>query len=638
MNRSTSSEPRDAIDDDDLLATLPAPVSRALATFSHAFAATVAAAPNATLRPNSDGVATLDGSAEAALASMPLGDALEIGATLGEGGMGVVRLGRQRALGRAVAVKTLRDDARASDAGRLLREAWISATLEHPNIVPVYELGTGADGRPVLVLRLVEGSSWAQVLDDPEALAARLTAGTDALEWNLRVLAQVCDAVGLAHARGILHRDIKPDNVMLGRHGEVYLLDWGIAATLEPDPSGRLPCVRDAAEVVGTPCYMPPELLQTDVARMGPALDVYLLGATLYELVAGRPPHAGDGFAAIATSILFGPPRLEEPEVPSELAAIVHRAMALEPGDRHPSARALRDALLTFLAHRHSVAVARDAGRALRELEALAREESPERARVYATLGEARFGFRQALSEWSENAEAQRGLAQAVRVGVELELRLGQNQAAASLLAELTDPPADLEARVHDALAREKEERQRNERLARDHDPAIGRRTRIVMQLVFASCWILGPFAGMALQNAGWPATKLVGGFGLVQFALAMAFAAWARDALLGSKNNRRWLGVGAGMALFQTMLCVVIDRLGAGDRVLFACVAAHWSFAAFVAGAMLSRPWFVYSAAMALALVASLSSPSSTWLFLAGANLSTLLFPALEWRKIRTS
>lgn len=637
MSRPSPFEPRDAADGADLLATLPAPVARTLATFSNAFAATVAAAPNATLRPNSDGATTLDATAEAALPSMRLGEALEMGATLGEGGMGVVRLGRQRALGRAVAVKTLRDDARPSDAGRLLREAWISATLEHPNIVPVYELGTGADGRPVLVLRLVEGSSWAQVLDDPEALASRLTAGTDALDWNLRVLAQVCDAVGLAHARGILHRDIKPDNVMLGRHGEVYLLDWGIAATLEPDPSGRLPCVRDVAEVVGTPCYMPPELLQADVTRMGPALDVYLLGATLYELVTGRPPHTGNGFAALASSILLGPPRLEEPAVPAELAAIIHRAMATDPGDRHPSARALRDALLTFLGHRHSVAVARDAARALRELEALALEDDPERARIYATLGEARFGFRQALSEWSDNAEARQGLAQAMRVGVELELRLGRAEAAASLLAELTDPPADLETRVRAALAREEEERQRNERFARDHDPSIGRRTRTLMQLVFASCWIIGPFAGMKLQAAGWPVAKLLGGFGLVQFALAAAFAVLARDALLGSKNNRRWLGVGAGMALFQAMLCVVIDRLGAGDLVLFACVTAHWSFAAFVAGAMLSRPWFVYAAALSMALVASLSWPSSTWLFLAGANLSTLLFPALEWRKIRT-
>jgi hypothetical protein len=143
--------------------------------------------------------------------------------TLGEGGMGIVRLAEQRALGREVAVKSLRADRATPEAAlRLVREAWITGRLEHPNIVPVYTLGVGADGLPMIVMKRIEGTLWS---DHLRGRAVPPCAPERTLEWNLRVLMQVANAVELAASKGIVHRDLKPDNVMIGRFGEVNVLD-----------------------------------------------------------------------------------------------------------------------------------------------------------------------------------------------------------------------------------------------------------------------------------------------------------------------------------------------------------------------------------------------------------------------------
>jgi len=214
--------------------------------------------------PSSGAMAALD--ALRALGAT-LGGKIDVHHTIGEGGMGVVHLATQATLGRHVAVKTLRKGAGDEEAAlRILREAWVTGALEHPNVVPVHDVGVDASGAPVIVMKRIEGRVWSHLMRDGAEITRRFGA-TDPLEWNLRTLVSVCNAVHFAHSRGILHRDLKPDNVMIGEFGEVYVLDWGIAVSLKDDPSGRLPCASQATDIAGTPHYMAPEMLLGDPQR-----------------------------------------------------------------------------------------------------------------------------------------------------------------------------------------------------------------------------------------------------------------------------------------------------------------------------------------------------------------------------------
>ena len=191
-------------------------------------------------------------------------------------------MAEQRSLAREVAIKTVKDHAgeRARDA--LCDEAVVTGLLEHPNVIPVHALGCDSEGRPLLVMKRVEGVAWRDLLRDPEhpAWATHAAAPEDRLAFHLDVLADVSQAAAFAHSRRIVHRDIKPENVMIGEFGEVYLLDWGLAVT-----AGR---ELEPGTLVGTPAYMAPEMVGG--GRVDGRTDVYLLGATLHEVLTGRPP------------------------------------------------------------------------------------------------------------------------------------------------------------------------------------------------------------------------------------------------------------------------------------------------------------------------------------------------------------
>ncbi len=215
-----------------------------------------------------------------------------VGQTLGEGGMGIVRLGTQVSLGRSVAVKSTRPERSNPQAvAKLVQEAWVTGFLEHTSIVPIYDLTEDQNGRPMLVMRRIEGLEWSELFGDADAIRERFGA-SDLLDWNLRVLMQLASALHFAHGRQILHLDLGPANVMIGPLGEVYLVDWGLAMALGGDK--RLPRAADNTEIIGTPSYVAPEMLTGDGTQLRPQTDVYLLGSTLYTLLAGEPPHRGD--------------------------------------------------------------------------------------------------------------------------------------------------------------------------------------------------------------------------------------------------------------------------------------------------------------------------------------------------------
>lgn len=237
----------------------------------------------------------------------------------------------------------------------------------------------------------------------------------DRAEAHVEILLRVCDALEYAHARGVIHRDLKPDNVMLGAFGEVYLLDWGVAL----DTRAPLP----EKAVVGTPAYMAPEMVEGDPAAVSPATDVYLLGAALHEVLSGRPPHRGETLREVLFVAWMSEPPTFGEDVSRELAALCRDAMAPAPEKRVATVGAFRAGLLGWVAHRESMALS-DAAR--RDLDVLRARDTA--ARATEDTGEAalacRFAFERALQRWSENPDAREGLQAVIALLVERAITL----------------------------------------------------------------------------------------------------------------------------------------------------------------------------------------------------------------------
>jgi serine/threonine protein kinase len=283
------------------------------------------------------------------------------------GGLGAIFVALDAELHREVALKQILD-AHADDEAsrqRFLVEAEITGGLEHPGIVPVYGLGTYGDGRPYYAMRFIRGDSLKEAIEHFHADAGlRTDPGRRSLELRklLRRFTDVCNAIDYAHSRGVLHRDIKPGNVIVGRHGETLVVDWGLAkATGQADPgTGERtlwPSASGSAEtlpgsVLGTPAYMSPEQAEGDLEHLGPRSDVYSLGATLYCLLTGKSPFEGGALDVIPRVRRgdFPPPRALDPTIDRALEAICRKAMALRLVDRYGSCRALAEDIERWMA------------------------------------------------------------------------------------------------------------------------------------------------------------------------------------------------------------------------------------------------------------------------------------------------
>jgi serine/threonine-protein kinase len=264
-----------------------------------------------------------------------IGDRYRLGRRIGRGGMATVYAGEDLQLGRPVAIKVMRAD--LSEDVQFVRrfdaEARRAASVSHPNVVAVYD--TGTEPQPYIVMQLVEGGDLA-------ALVRR--EGRVAPEHGARLVADAADAVAAAHASGLVHRDVKPGNILIGDDGRAMVADFGIARA-----TGEESLTRTGA-ALGSVDYFSPE--QARGERAGAPSDVYSLGVVLYELLTGRRPFTGETPYAVATARLGRPapdPRIDGPGLPDELAAIARRAMAEAPSDRFATAAELRDALRAWL-------------------------------------------------------------------------------------------------------------------------------------------------------------------------------------------------------------------------------------------------------------------------------------------------
>ena len=457
---------------------------------------------------------------------------LEVLRTLGEGGMARVFLARQHSLDRDVAIKTIREQATDVERSALLSEGAITGYLEHPAVVPVHALGVDGDGRPALVMKWVEGSTWSDRLAEPDV----------SLEAHLEILMQVCNAVHFAHSRGILHRDIKPENVLLGRYGEVYLADWGIALRLDPKT--------DVQPLCGTPSYMAPEMVVGGL--LSPRTDVYLLGATLHRVLAGSPRHVATNVRATLVCAMESAPFEYSSTVPAPLAALANRATSFDPEARPATAAELRQEIADYISHKGSIALAASALERIAKLR-LRVEESAAHAEIDVLAAEARFAIDEARRGWPENPEA---------------------AAAESALEEL--------------LAARRTRAAELERLARELDPGISRRQRMIALVAMAGVALTLSVSAFASDRRGVD-TAAIFRESIGPLVAVVGLLALLRRSLLATELNRRanlcLLVIVAGITVHRGLALIAgtpAPQVLASDCFFIAMIAAAGAIAVF--------------------------------------------------------
>ncbi len=360
---------------------------------------------------------------------------------IGQGAFGEVLEAIQTSLGRVVAVKKLQDQhylkvqTRGESSRFLLdyqfrQEAIITAYLEHPNIVPVYDLGMDRYGHPLLAMKLVRGEPWAAIIQEDFAAMAP----ADFLGKHLPILIDVCQAVAFAHSRGIVHRDLKPSQVMVGEFGEVLLMDWGLGVFVglpegvegvEP-PKLKIPTPETATAPAGTPSLMAPEQTLPHARQVTRLTDIYLLGGTLYYLLTGTFPHAAESSEQALEMARLGevaPPHQRAPgrDIPGDLASLAMEALAPLPQDRFPSVDAFLAGLLDYLsgasARRQSLHLTEEVRRCMGRLRTpesrtrsilapFPREPRQDVAAAYSALSECVSNVESAVGLWPANPDA----------------------------------------------------------------------------------------------------------------------------------------------------------------------------------------------------------------------------------------
>lgn len=305
--------------------------------------------------------------------------------SIGRGGTGIVFQAHQKAINREVAIKVLRSHLRKDHAARqrFLTEARTIGGLDHPNVIALHELAADDSGRLFYSMKRIDGTAWSEVMQGRS------------LEQNLTILLGVSDAIRYAHSRGIVHRDIKPANVMLGRYGEVLVADWGLAL---PHPL-PLELATGNGSIGGTPAYMAPELAAGSLDDVGPKTDVYLLGATLFELLTGFPPHEGETLIECIQNAADN--RIRQTMVQNDLMDVAMVAMATDPAERFENVEAFQDAIREYQQHQESIALLRRAAK---------HEAEATEGQAYERFGLAISLVREALDLWPENRRAKSAL------------------------------------------------------------------------------------------------------------------------------------------------------------------------------------------------------------------------------------
>ncbi len=463
---------------------------------------------------------------------------LLLGPLIGVGGMGEVRRAEQQVLARDVAVKGIHPEVRTRRAvRRLLQEAWITGALEHPNIVPIHDIDY-EDGEPRIVMKHVDGRVWTEQIDEQP------------LEWNLDVLQAVCNAVEFAHSRGILHRDLKPDNVMVGDYGEVYVLDWGIAVSLRRREDGRIPLAEEVTRAAGSPAFMAPEMLTGKGALLGPHTDVYLLGALLYRVISGQPLRTGDTLEDVLDAVAEDDPTID-PQWP--MAELLGRALARDPADR-PTVEAFREGLRDWLRHREARRLKSAGMEAIDAVCAGIETEEPRRE-LHDRFSAARFAFAEAQRRWPEipgvDAARDRG---AIALAT-YELEHGEPGAAELVIEHASTAPESLRSAIAEQVALRAGAAAELKRIQVDNDPRTALFPRTVVAGAIAASWVLTPLGSVLLGIPSGYAREMFVSAGI--FGLTVLFMGLLWPWFIRSRINRSVLVMLVTMPAFAMLFLI---------------------------------------------------------------------------------
>ncbi|PCJ61258.1 MAG: hypothetical protein COA79_06670 [Planctomycetota bacterium] len=382
---------------------------------------------------------------------------------LGEGGMGVVYKAKQTTIDREIAIKMIKDKYSSSESirNKFLVEAAVTGDLDHPNIVPIHELGTDNVGHLFFSMKMVKGTEWKEVIS------------AKSRSENLEILMRVADAVAYAHSRGVIHRDLKPENIMLGDFGEVLVMDWGLAASVTSE--GKADSVKDVG-LGGTPPYMAPEMASGNLESSYRS-DVYLLGAILYEILSGKKPHMGKNIKECLSNAAQN--IIQPIEEKGELVKVSFKAMSTDPENRFATVKEFQDSIREYQSHAESVLLSEEADHAL---------YAAAKSKSYADYARAMFTFEQSLKLWDNNGAALNGVSVARLAYANCAFQKGDFSQASSLLREARLLSTPLGKLVITAKA-EQEERVKRVRGLRKI--AIGLAVLIIFILSGAFIWVL---------------------------------------------------------------------------------------------------------------------------------------------------
>ena len=344
-----------------------------------------------------------------------------LGRMVGEGGMGEVYSAKQQAVDRKVAFKrirktlmdeTLNPEKRKQIERKFLTEAHITASLDHPNIITIHDLGVDQEGNVFYCMEFVNGSEWQQVFDK------------QSLDDNLEILLRVADGIAYAHSKDVIHRDLKPENVMIGKFSQVSIMDWGLAVELKKGKPTNL---------AGTPAYLAPEMAKGPKTSVNKLSDIYLLGALLFHVCTGRPPHHGKTMAACIQSAAKNTFRKTKPSHESvmPLLDIAYKAMKTRQEDRYQTVGEFQEAIRAYQSTEQSISQSFALSeKSEAELSAAQTEKN------YEKFSSALFGFRESQRLFSENTDAGKGLVQTKHAYANCALEREDFELGLSLLDE----------------------------------------------------------------------------------------------------------------------------------------------------------------------------------------------------------